>query len=152
MGWNYLSIPKLQRCNRWSLGMDKLFRRRLYQACNYLSMLGLQLNHVSKRGHWVECDDHHNRGHVHMLTLSWSKISFSRRYWIIEPAACLLWSSFLSNYLLFCLIMCHVLQKNKPEQFWIFWWKDQSHSFEVCSWWLNGQHVYIGSSNGQRTW
>ena len=21
--WNYLSIPKLQRCNRWSLGMDK---------------------------------------------------------------------------------------------------------------------------------
>ena len=22
MGWNYLSIPKLQRCNRWSLGMD----------------------------------------------------------------------------------------------------------------------------------
>ena len=23
MGWNYLSIPKLQRCNRWSLGMDK---------------------------------------------------------------------------------------------------------------------------------
>ena len=23
----------------------------LYQACNYLSMLGLKLNHVSKRGH-----------------------------------------------------------------------------------------------------
>ena len=22
-GWNYLSIPKLQRCNRWSLRMDK---------------------------------------------------------------------------------------------------------------------------------
>ena len=51
MGWNYLSIPKLQRCNRWSLGMDKLFHRTLYQACDYLSMLGLKLNHVSKRGH-----------------------------------------------------------------------------------------------------
>ena len=23
VGWHYLSIPKLQRCNRWSLGMDK---------------------------------------------------------------------------------------------------------------------------------
>ena len=23
MGWNYLSIPKLQRCNRWSLRIDK---------------------------------------------------------------------------------------------------------------------------------
>ena len=25
MGWNYLSIPKLQRLHRWSLGMDKSF-------------------------------------------------------------------------------------------------------------------------------
>ena len=24
----------------------------LYNGCNYLSMLGLKLNHVSKRGHW----------------------------------------------------------------------------------------------------
>ena len=54
MGWNYLSIPKLQRCNRWSLGMDKKFHLTLYQACNYLSMLGLKLNHVSKRGHQWE--------------------------------------------------------------------------------------------------
>ena len=46
MGWNYLSIPKLQRCNRWSLEMDTL-----YNGCNYLSMLGLKLIHVSKRGH-----------------------------------------------------------------------------------------------------
>ena len=51
MGWNYLSIPKLQRCNRWILGMDKQFHLTLYQACNYLSMLGLKLNYVSKRGH-----------------------------------------------------------------------------------------------------
>ena len=50
MRWNYLSIPKLQRFHRWILGMDKL-----YNGCNYFSMLGLKLNHVSKRGHWSQC-------------------------------------------------------------------------------------------------
>ena len=49
VGWNHLSIPKLHRLHRWSLGMDKLFHPTLYQACNYLSELGLKLNHVSKR-------------------------------------------------------------------------------------------------------
>ena len=48
--WNYLSIPKLQRCNRWSLGMDKWFHPTLFWACDYSFMLGLRLNHVSKRG------------------------------------------------------------------------------------------------------
>ena len=38
-------------CNRWSLGMDKQFHPTLYWACGYLSMLGLKLNHVSKRGY-----------------------------------------------------------------------------------------------------
>ena len=28
------------------------FTPTLYWACNYLSILGLKLNHVSKRGHW----------------------------------------------------------------------------------------------------
>ena len=55
MGWNYLSIPKLQRLHRWSLGMDKWFHSTLYNGCNYLSMLGLKLNHVSKRGPWWLC-------------------------------------------------------------------------------------------------
>ena len=50
MGYNYLSIPKLQRCNRWSLGMDKCFHHTLNWACDYLSMLGLKLNRVRKRG------------------------------------------------------------------------------------------------------
>ena len=31
--------------------MDKLFHPIHYNVCNYLSMLGLKLNHVSKRGH-----------------------------------------------------------------------------------------------------
>ena len=51
MGWNYLCNPKLQRWHCWSLGMDKLFYPTLYNGCNYLSMLGLKSNHVSKRGH-----------------------------------------------------------------------------------------------------
>ena len=36
-GWNYLFILKLQRCNRWSLCMDKYFHTTLYNGCNYLS-------------------------------------------------------------------------------------------------------------------
>ena len=52
MQWNYLSIPKLQRLHRWSLGRDKKFHPTLYQVCEYLSMLGLKLIHVSKRGQW----------------------------------------------------------------------------------------------------
>ena len=48
MECNCLFISKLQRDNRWSLGMDKLFHLTLNQACDYLSMLELKLNHVSK--------------------------------------------------------------------------------------------------------
>ena len=44
-----LSIPKLQWCNQWSLGMDELFQFTHYNGYNYLSMWGLKLNHVSKR-------------------------------------------------------------------------------------------------------
>ena len=35
---NYLSISKLHRLYRWSLGMDKWFLPTLYKRCNYLSM------------------------------------------------------------------------------------------------------------------
>ena len=52
VGWNYLSIPKLQRMNRWSLGMDKELHITLNWTCDYLSMLGLKLQHVSKGGPW----------------------------------------------------------------------------------------------------
>ena len=54
MGWDYLFIPKLQRCNRWSLGMDTWFHPTLYRACDYLSVLGLKLTHVSKMGYWLQ--------------------------------------------------------------------------------------------------
>ena len=52
MRWNYLFFSKLQRLHCWSLGMDKKFHLTLYNGCNYLSMLGLKLNHISKRGPW----------------------------------------------------------------------------------------------------
>ena len=48
MGWNYTSIPQFKRCNSWNLSMDKLFHPTLYMTCDYLSMLGLKLIHISK--------------------------------------------------------------------------------------------------------
>ena len=47
--------PKLQWLYHWSLGMDKQFHPTFYNGCNYLSMLGLKLNHVSKRGPRPQC-------------------------------------------------------------------------------------------------
>ena len=35
MGWNYLFIPKLQRCNCWSLGLDKLFNSHFTMISNF---------------------------------------------------------------------------------------------------------------------
>ena len=36
--------------HRWSSGMDKLFHPTIYNGSNYISILGLKLNHVCKRG------------------------------------------------------------------------------------------------------
>ena len=48
MGWNYLSIPKLQQLHRWSLGTDALFHLKLYWVCACVSMLGFKLIYVRK--------------------------------------------------------------------------------------------------------
>ena len=50
MGWSYISIPKLQWWSLWSLGMDKWFHPTHFWECDYLSMLGLKLIHVRKKG------------------------------------------------------------------------------------------------------
>ena len=50
MGWNYLSIHKLQRLRRWSLGTDKWIHPTLHNGCNYLSMPGSKLIRVGKKG------------------------------------------------------------------------------------------------------
>ena len=44
--WTCLSIPKLQRPHRLSLGMDKLFHPTQHNGYNYLSMVGFKFNHV----------------------------------------------------------------------------------------------------------
>ena len=56
MGWNFLSIPKLQRLHRWSLGNKRNFTPQfimdyLWLLDDYLSILWLKLCHVSKSGH-----------------------------------------------------------------------------------------------------
>ena len=55
-----LSIPKLQQLHWWSFGIDKYVCTILHNGCNYLSMLGLKLIHVSKRvtrsiAVWSDC-------------------------------------------------------------------------------------------------
>ena len=48
VGWNYVSIPKLQRCNRRCLR----FHRTFYGARDYLSRLGFKVNNVCIRDHF----------------------------------------------------------------------------------------------------
>ena len=45
-----LFIPKLQGCNRWSLGMDQLVLSTFYWQFDQLSLLTLNLNHASESG------------------------------------------------------------------------------------------------------
>ena len=53
MWGNYLSIPKLQRCNRCSLGMDKYFHHTLNWTCDYLFMPVLKVIYMIVRGGYV---------------------------------------------------------------------------------------------------
>ena len=68
VGWNYLVIPKPQRLHRWSLGMGKSFHPTFYNGCDYLSLLGLKLNHVSKRGHWGSWYKRNKTTHIKTCT------------------------------------------------------------------------------------
>ena len=49
--WDVITYPilKQQRLHRWSLGMNTWFHPTFYNGCNYLSVLELKLNHVSKK-------------------------------------------------------------------------------------------------------
>ena len=76
MGWNNLSIPQLHRLDRWRLGMDKYFHPTHYNGCNFSSMLGLKVIHVSKRGplvalldrqKWNNAEILSNRLHIHVV-------------------------------------------------------------------------------------
>ena len=65
-----------------SLGMDKWFHPTRYNGCNYLSMLGVTLIHVSKRGHMELCErrcKHRNRRTVMFtkLVAGWNSMMTS---------------------------------------------------------------------------
>ena len=55
MRWNHLSILKHQRFYHWSLEMDSWYHPTLYNGCNYLSMMTLNIMRASKRawGVWL---------------------------------------------------------------------------------------------------
>ena len=72
VGWQYLYIPKIQRCSFWSLGLDELFHPTFYWANDYLSMLGLKLVHVSKSDPRATCP-------IEILSLN---ISFDNQRWL----------------------------------------------------------------------
>ena len=52
----------------------------LYNGCNYLSMLGLKLNHVSKRGHWGYGID----GTLHPSGKLWEVITYPCHHLMIS--------------------------------------------------------------------
>ena len=51
VGSDCLSVPGLQRLHRCSLGVDGWFHLTLCNGCDCVSMLGLELDRVSERGH-----------------------------------------------------------------------------------------------------
>ena len=63
--------------------MDRQFHPTLYRACNYLSILGLKLIHVLKRGHW--CVTYHSLQLCLCLTVNTTrkifKIIIVLTYW-----------------------------------------------------------------------
>ena len=55
-GMKLLIHYSLQRLHRWSSEMENKFHPTLYNGCNYLSMLGLKMIHVSKRCSCNRCN------------------------------------------------------------------------------------------------
>ena len=135
MGWNYLFIPKLQRFNRWSLGMDKYFNPTLYWACDYLYMLGLKLNHVSKRSHWSESSNWFKFISIRYRTV-WTAVAhfcpacqtslIATRFWvvvicpIIKCLTVLEFSFILFDLCLLITIFNFILNYVPIVTFWIF--------------------------------
>ena len=71
--WNY--------CDRWYLGMDDWFHPTFYTACEYLSMLGSKLNHVSKRDPFGNCGTSSVKLSDHDSVASLKRRHHRRRLW-----------------------------------------------------------------------
>ena len=73
--WDEITYPfsNFQWLHHWSLDMDKQFHPTHYNGCNYLSMPGFKLYHVSKRGpgsRWVKAA---LADHIH---IAWCKLYY----------------------------------------------------------------------------
>ena len=88
--------------HHWSSGMEKKSNLTLYWACDYLSMLGLKLSHVSERGpgvfatcinswhfSFILCIDFTS---AHCLSTS---ICISILYWWLTFLSFLLWATYV---------------------------------------------------------
>ena len=83
---DYLSIPKLQRLHRWCLEWTGYVMPHFTGFVIYLSMLGLKLNHVNKRGpRCLKCIDQTHGGRdkgLHFANDIFIFIFFSGKFWI----------------------------------------------------------------------
>ena len=75
VGWNYLSIPKLQWYSCWSLAMDKQFHPTLYWAYDYWDLL---IHTWIKSNLWITYHSAYIciKKYSHYLSISciWSKL------------------------------------------------------------------------------
>ena len=76
MGWNHLFIPKLLRCNCWSLKMNEWFHPTLCWACGCLPILGLKLIHP------LHIIDNRSRNRRRNLWVGWCVSS----WWPLFPS------------------------------------------------------------------
>ena len=120
MGWNNLTILKLQRCNHPTL----------HNWCNYLSMLGLKLISVSKRG-------------------PWSYISFAPTHWYENyNFVCLVpmfWYVNVKGMYLEIRCLCVIYVLHKKQQYTCYHWPSVFFFFFV-NW------IGVALSNNISTW
>ena len=93
MGWNYLSFPKLPK---WIINIIPHFT----QSCDYLSMLGIKLTDVNKRGPWNQNDAaYHETFHARHIIPHWYVYVDSLLTWYIEAR----WRIYASVHTCICL-------------------------------------------------
>ena len=84
-----------------SLPMDTKLHLTLYNICNYLSMPGLKLNHVSKRGSWCPTGTRHYLV-THLITRESSYWKACFKFMLCRKNRSLTLNPFLANGWHFC--------------------------------------------------
>ena len=119
MRWAYLSVPKLQRCNHWSWVMDKKFHPTFYWACDCLSILELNLIHITKRGSGYNSKLHANAVDLLLCSFSVAIVGSCFRTTTIALEKLLEWNctQIRLNQLLYrslCVICCTWYHTGRP--------------------------------------